>query len=283
MGEEKDTEKTLTARFLTLDRRWWFLLMIIMIILPVLNPLGLPMVTSEHTTIFKESIDTLVSGDLILVDMECGSAGYGECGLALEAFLKYWHQLPQDIYLVTFTTNVEGQALFLRAFDVAGGAQDKVYGVDWAELGYLGMDEVPYVNLANDPKFGVIDARGNDLNTLEIMQRFQTAQDVDRIYCFSDSGMISAYLVRNWHTPYNTPIYFSASGGIYSTTLAYYPQQIKAVLFGLTGAAELEFVTQNPGPAILSNDALTTVLTTMLIIVVLTNIVNFIQKGNEKG
>ncbi len=60
----------LLERFLSLDRRWIFLLMAVCILFPLLKPIGLPFSTDPAVEDLYEAIENLRPGDLVLISCD---------------------------------------------------------------------------------------------------------------------------------------------------------------------------------------------------------------------
>jgi hypothetical protein len=218
-------------------------------------------------------------GSLILMDMSFEPSTYPDCGYALEAIIKDLHTMTLKVVVVA--TMAQGVFQWQRALTAAGGPGKWQYGVDYVNIGYIGMSESGMASLGQNPKFKVTDFAGTNLNNLPIMNEFRSPADIKMVIIFALWGEGPDGWVRQWATPYGTPLYFVATGLLAPAIMAYYPGRAKAVLFGLRGGGEYEQLAKVPGAASAQLDAVSTTHITMIVLVIIGNIAYFIIRRRK--
>jgi hypothetical protein len=108
------------------------------------------------------------------------------------------------------------------------------------------------------------------------------ADDFDLVASITTSGDIAEGWVYQGYSQYNRPVIGGCLSMMTTSIKPYYDSgQILGLMDGIKGAADLEFLTGNPGDAIVSSDILSFSQTLVLIFIALGNIAYWIQKGGS--
>ena len=84
-------------------------LILLAMIVPALNPLGLPLLTGDMSKAWYNTVDALPEGSVILFDIGYGSGGYPSLG---PGNIAAFHQMfEKDLRVVIMATALEGSMM----------------------------------------------------------------------------------------------------------------------------------------------------------------------------
>ncbi|MEM2029633.1 MAG: hypothetical protein QXS05_09685 [Candidatus Bathyarchaeia archaeon] len=241
------------------------LLIIALIIVPIMSPLGIPLSISPRTLEaynYIENINKPECHAYIEVFYDLASRVELESGLA--AITKHLFSKGCKIVFGTiYAPAVVVFPIFMSASeDIFAG---KEYGKDYVYLGFIGGTEAALASIARSIK-GTLstDNYGNKLEDLPLLREVDGAKDFDIVVVVSAGADTFAYYVRQWYTPYNTPLIFVPQAIIAPMVEPYVSaKQAEAMVTGLRGGAEYELLVKRPKLGIAAMDAMS--LTHMLI------------------
>lgn len=234
-----------------IDSRVIYALLIIVLLLPLRNPIGLPISISKHTERSFAVLDTLKAGDIIIMDVGYSVSGAADVEPQTVAVLK--HLFEKGVRMIFVGNQTEGPMIterLVKPYEAAG----KQYGVDFVNLGYLAGGENAIAAYCQDLKKSYpVDFRGNPTSSLPLLQNVNSASDVKMFVFFTTQN--SDMYVRQV-TQYKIPLV----GGLINTIA---PQaepyvnagQLAGILVGLRGGAEYEMLMKAPGQGVASMDA----------------------------
>ncbi|MEX0974490.1 MAG: hypothetical protein WD024_03930 [Bacillota bacterium] len=233
------------------DSRVLYVLLVLALLIPMIKPLGLPLNVSDSTRISFEILDKLGPGDKVVFDF-----GYyvdGAPDVEPQAVALFDHLLGKGVKIICVSLKSHGPIIVDRLvapYEAAG----KMYGVDFANLGYVAGGETALAAYSADMKKTFPkDWRGNDTSTLPILEGVTSMSDVDLFVFYTDD---SAEVWVRQVSQYKVPII----AGLITVTA---PQaepflqsgQLAGILVGLRGAAEYELLMKKPGSAAAGMDA----------------------------
>ncbi len=278
----------------TLDRRWWYLLVIIFVVIPFLNPIHLPLKVSAYTQGAYNTIDALKPGDVVLVNFDVASSGYDEVKGAISSMIPHLFTKP-GVKIMFMTDQDQGYIYIQKAIAERGTLMPgktgfpwyelmgKQYLVDYVNLGYFPGTDKAVAALANDFRGNVRDKDfyGNDIGQWLDDAGVKTAADVDLVLTIDCGGAVS-YFVNYFYLNYKTPIVVSmisvsAAGAIVNLNA----KQVVAIVISTRGSAEYQALTGYYGMAYTSMDAFSVVQVLVVALVVLTNVAGYVTR--DKG
>jgi len=257
------------------DSRWLYVLLIVVILIPMVRPMGLPIKVGDATRKAYALLDGLQAGDTVVFDF-----GYyvdGAPDVEPIAVALFDHLFSKGVKIVCASFKNHGPMIIdqLTAPHVAAGKQ---YGVDFVNLGFLAGGETALAAWAADlhkafPK----DWKGNDTTTMPILQNINTMADFDMFIFYTDD---SAEVWVRQISQYKIPI---IAGQITVTAPQAEPflqsGQLSAILVGLRGAAEYEILTDMPGIAAAGMDAQSMAHLLIIGFILMGNAAYFIRKS----
>jgi len=262
------------------------LITIVLVIIPLFYPLGLPVPISEPARDFYKTIEALPSGGVVVVAFETEPSGWTDVKDATYAMMKEMYRKDLKVIYASFLPNSD--PVLQGAFSVVNAATfGKTYGTDWVYLGYISGEESAVAKFADDMQGTVsIDYKGTPISQLPIMQGLQTGKNVNLVIIETTGVSSHEKYVRQYNSRYGTALVEVVASGSSIGVIPYYPTIIKGYLAGASGGAMLEILTNSPGGAARITDIKNLALLFSVILIFLGNIsyygLKFTKKSEQK-
>ena len=240
-----------------IPEQYIYLGLAVVLVFPLLNPIGLPIPISTQSTTFYNAIDNLEPGDVVFFAFDAGSMTWMEQGLGAEVVMEHILSKP-GVKIVGATIGPEGPMFWeqtINKFDPSG--YDKEYGVDIVWLGFFAGGETSSAALAKDIKEATagVDYYGNNLDDLPLMEQVNNAEDFELLVVLSWGGTWEWWM-NQWQMPYGIKEYVIPLAGVVAAMEPYIQSgQVQAIINGARGAAEYELLKKEPGRAVAGMDA----------------------------
>jgi len=277
MGEEKES---IWAKMATVDRRIFYWILFIGLMVPFINPIGLPIAITPSSQDLYDRLTELEEGDVAVINISFGVSAWPECMPATVVCAKTI--LRQGADLIVWGSYQDVSMSWNELYSRVPDFKEKEYGEDYVYLGYYTGGEAVVSQIASDIRSVFPeDARGTDLDNIPMMEDVNTVEDITLVLS-GDTGDWCDYYIRQWNGPYGTPV---AEIGIAMQGSTYMPFYKSGVLFGMSvgsrGGAELETLIGEPGPATVTMDAINVSHLLVLGAIVLANIGYFATRGER--
>jgi hypothetical protein len=278
----------------TLDRRWWYAIVVVFVVVPLLNPIGLPLKVSGYTNEAYNTIKALKPNDVVLVNFDVASSGYDEVKGVISAMIPHLFTIP-GIKIMFMTDQDQGYIYIQKVLAERGTLmsgktefpwyqlEGKQYLVDYVNLGYFPGADKAVASLGADFRgtVGGKDFYKNDITQWMNDAGVQSASDIDLVITIDCGGAVS-YFVNYFYLPFGTPIVcamisVSAAGAITS----YNAQQVKAIVISTRGSAEYQYLSGYYGMALVSMDAFSFVQVLLVLLVIVTNVAWYFSKDKK--
>jgi hypothetical protein len=263
-----------------------YVLLIIVVLYPILNPIGLPIPRSQSTIDFYEALETVPDRGTVLIVNQMGSGTWGELGSGAIAINKYL--FSRDLRIVYLALGVDSPLVQDKISLATPALQKAEYGVDYVTLGYLTGSQVGMAAFATPPD-GIAsqfkkDYFGNDLSALPLMEEVKNINDFDLIVSYTSGSDANMGIVQQWVVPYGSKFIVAASGVLVPASMMYADAgQALGVLAGLRGCAEFEGISGYPGYATSAVDALSMYHVLVILAIIVGNILYFIRRASGEG
>lgn len=274
-------QKTIWDRLEDIPREVLYALLLVVFVIPLIRPLGLPVPISPNIRTWYQTVEALEPGDVVMIDF--GYSGGGEPELGPMAVAVYKHLFRQGgIKVITMSTSIEGPQLWDKAMAEVNpdSRYGTVYGVDYIHIGYIAGTETAMAAVGKDLRATTsTDYRGTPLDQYPIMDGIVDATSFDLLICYTTGGDQSEGWVRQWQTVYGTRYMCSVLAMMVPTMLPYQNAgQIISVTSGAQ-AGEMEGLVGVPARGIKSADVIT--LTHLLLIgyVLVGNVATLLKRG----
>jgi hypothetical protein len=231
----------------TLDRRWIFIFIAIAVTIPLLMERPAPTPSSPIVRDLYNAIDVLPPGSKVLLSLDYGPSTVPENDPMAHGIAR--HALSKDLKLYLMTIWATGPPLIANLMEVVvdGDFPDKVYGVDYMNLGYKVGNQGAIQALTSDFKGQYTSDVGRGatqpsrpIDQIAMMDGIRAIRDFDFIV-----GIGSGFPgLKEWVQFAGDPEDVPVGGGVTAVEAPllypYYPQQLSGLMGGLLGAAEYE-------------------------------------------
>ena len=261
------------ARLRDLDRRWIFIGVAVMVLIPLLWPLSLPLAISPASRQYHDTIEALEPGSIVLLSADFDPASAPELVPMLRATLV--HLLRKDIKIVSDCLWPGGPPLLEAALrDIAEGQFHKEYGVDYVNLGFKEGREAVMLSMGNSiPGTFPVDFRGQSVDEMPLMKQVKNLRSIDLLVNISAGYPGTKEWVQQTQSRFGLHI---VSGCTAVSAPEYYAylqaNQLEGLLGGMAGAAEYEMLADVPGSATKGMDAQSSVHLLIILCIVFGNL-----------
>jgi len=267
-------------RMQRIDRRVLYWILFVGLMIPFIRPIGLPIAIKSSTRDLYEELRQVEEGEVAVLSISSGVSAWAECLPSMVACMKVLVQ--QNAKIIGWTTFIDGPLTWDKIVSLVPGLEEYTYGEDYVWFGYFAGAETGVAQLASDIRsVFTADYYGTPIDELLIMKDVNDVHDI-RLVLSSDTGDACDYYIRQWHTPYGTPV---AEVGIAMQGSAYMPHYRAGILFGMSvgvrGGAEMEKLINEPGNATVSMDAINISHIMLVIVVVLSNVGYIMTRGKR--
>jgi len=249
---------------------------------PLANPLGLPVSIGRDSTSYYNYIEGIPDGSVIMVTFDYGISAMPELyPLTVATFHHLWSHNFKVIVVASWREGPMVMDIVLKEMKPAE-TYGKVYGEDWIELGWFAQQEVGMAALGKDISgtLPVDYIEKKPTTGFPIMQDVKTAEDIDLLVSFETGTPGLPEWVRQWGTPYGTPMIMGCIGVMVPEVAPYLQTgQLGALIPGLTASAEYEQILKHPGLATAGVDAISMSHLLVIVLVIIGNAAYFMSKS----
>jgi len=242
----------------TYDKRWVYVFLFIIVIGPLMRPIGMPISVSKLTMGYYDEINSLQEGDIVFDSWNMEFSGYMELKPGVLATHRMF--IEKGVKLCIAFGHFEGVAIPEVVFKELKSIMDQY---DYKELedyiiiGYVLPNEAAVAALAQDFQ-GVIrvDWKGRSIEGT-FLDEIENAGDFALINDYT-TGLATTFEIRHMVLTYGTPMAVNSIGVSVPGHLANLDAGlITSLLVTTRGGAELEYLIRAPGPGLKSMDAFT--------------------------
>jgi len=265
------------------DRRYIFLVIFVIVLFPLIWPLGLPIRVSKEVRGAYVAIDKIPPGSKVYFACDYDPGSMPELHPMTIAILN--HLFSHNVKVIGGCLWPGAPPLLEEAFNkVAVEKYGKKYGVDFVNLGYKEGREVVMVSIGRSiPSTFPADFYGTPVSKFPVMQGVNSLSDVAMIVNISAGYPGTKEWVQQVQSRYHVAI---ASGCTAVSAPEYYPYyqsgQLVGLLGGLAGAAEYEKLVGIPGTATRGMDAQSLGHLAIIVFIVLGNLFYLYLKKKGK-
>jgi hypothetical protein len=241
-------------RMLTIDRRWIFMLLTVVVVVVYILDLKVPVNVTEEVRTIYERIEGLNEGDVILLAMDYDPSTLAELHPMTYTLFKQCFRKKVKILVTALHQNGPGMAdQAIResiALHYEATGDSVVYGRDLVFLGYKPYPAIVINSLGQDFHISFpLDYYNTSIDSLPLTQRVNNLTQVAAIINISGTSATD-YWISYGAAAYNVPLAIGVTG-VMATD--YYPYlqsgRIFGLMGGLKGAAEYEQLADNVGSA----------------------------------
>ncbi|MBC8215179.1 MAG: hypothetical protein H8E64_01540 [Candidatus Marinimicrobia bacterium] len=266
-----------------MDRRWIFLIIALVVLLPLYFPIGLPIRPTDSTQTAYDAMDKLPPGSKVLVSFEYGPSTKPEIHPMTYAVLRHLFKKEQKVYITCLWP--DGQFMAEEAIDeIAIGEFNLNEGEDYVLLGFRpGNEAVVKGIVSNMRKLYSTDARGTLTDNIPMMKGVNKLADFDFIFTASAGYPGTVEWVQYGADPTGIPMSTGVTSIQVNEVMPYVQSgQVKGILAGMPGAAEYEALVGVPGIGTSGMDAQSIAHLVIVLFIVFGNAAYFIERQRQK-
>ena len=240
------------------DRRWIFLIIGLVVIIPLLYPLALPIRAGKDSKQVYDFVESLEPNSKILLSCEYGPSTKPEIHPMVTSLLNHLFSLNKGHKVYVVCLWPDGQFMAEEALEeVAVEKYGLTYGEDFVLLGFRPGAEAVVKGIVSDlRKLYTIDAKGTKLNDIPMMEGVSRFEDFDFLFSGSAGYPGTTEWVLFAADPTGVPMSTGTTSIQVNEMMPYVlGGQINGILAGMPGAAEYEALIEEPGIATSGMDA----------------------------
>lgn len=273
-----------------IDRKIIFIVLAIVIVIPLLKPIGLIGRASSHAVDVFNAVDAIPPGKPLMISIDFDPGSMPELYPMLTSILR--HAFAKDVKVIVLGLWLTGMGLGEQALTTISQEYNKVYGQDYVFLGWRSGVLPVILGMGEDIKKAFpTDYYGRSLDSLTMMNGIKNYRDIPFFITLSagDPGM------NTWIAYAQARYGLKMGAGTTAVSAAdAYPYlqtgQLTGLLGGMKGASEYEFLVGEKGytkafrPASQAMDSQSLAHLLLLILIILGNIGYFFtRKAAPKG
>lgn len=247
---DRSPESSFWHRIQRIPRHYIYLLLAGVVAWQLLFPIRLPVVPSSATKGVYDAIAAVPDDKLVVISTDWDASTEAETAPQTQAVMHACFQHRKRFAIMNLQPPM-GVKLANDLAEEAAREYGAEYGVDWCNWGYkYGYENVLMALGKNVPKAVGDDFYGKPVTELPMMEGVADIKDVGLVVIVTGLSAMTEMWIGLIQGPYGTPL-----ATAYTAVMApiYYPYldsgQMKGMLVGAKGAAELEVLVDRPGKA----------------------------------
>lgn len=267
----------------SIDRRWIFLIIAAVVIVPLIIPVGLPIRPTDTTKNVYDSIEKLPVGSKVLLSVEYSPSTRPENHPMTISILRHLFKNDHKVFITCLWP--DGQFMAQDAINqVAKQEFNKTYGIDYVFLGFRpGNEAVVKGIVSNLRKLYTVDVYQKKIDEIPLMKGINNFKDFDFLFSSSAGFPGTIEWVQYASDPTGIPMASGVTSIQVNEVMPYVQAgQMVGVLAGMPGAAEYEALINQKGTATSGMDAQSVAHLVIVLFIILGNVSFFIERNRSK-
>ena len=272
------------SQFGQLDRRWIFLIIALVVLLPLFFPIGLPIRATESTRQVWETVENLEPESKVLMSLEYGPSTKPELHPMAYGIIRHLLKNGHKIYITCLWPDGQFMAEDIIEKVIEKEFPHKFYGEDFVLLGFKpGNEAVIKGIVSNIRKLYTVDARGKSVNSIPMMKGVNQFKDFDFLFSASAGYPGTVEWVQYASDPTGVPMSTGTTSIQVNEVMPYVQGgQVKGILAGMPGAAEYEALIGIPGIGTSGMDAQSIAHVVIVLFIVFGNVAFFVERKKSQ-
>jgi len=267
----------------SIDRRWIFIIIAVVVIVPLMVPIGMPIRATDTSKDVYDAIESLPKGSRVLLSIEYSPSTKPENHPMTISMLRHLFRNDQKVYVTCLWP--DGQFMAQDALSqVAEDEFGKKYGEDYVLLGYRpGGEAVVKGIVSNIRKLYSVDSRQTKVDEIPMMDGITNFEDFVFLFSVSAGYPGTIEWVQYAADPTGVPMSSGVTSIQVNEVMPYVQSgQMVGVLAGMPGAAEYESLIGKKGSATSGMDAQSVAHLVIVLFIVLGNAAYFIERKRSR-
>lgn len=267
-----------------LDRRWIFLAIGLLVVVPILTGYHItPVRPSARARGFYDAIQKVPAGSTVLVSGDYDPGTIAENDPMLLAAVR--HLMSRNIKIIAVELYPGGPPLVDQALHRVGEEYKKRDGYDYVNLGYKSGNEVVMSQMGSSiPRTFPTDRSGTPVDRIPVMKGVENFEQIALLVNISAGYPGTKEWVQQIVSRYHVPM---VAGVTAVSAPEYYPYlqagQLQGLLGGMAGAAEYEVLVGHPALATSGMDAQSLAHVFIAFMIILGNLAALPQRSPAKN
>jgi hypothetical protein len=267
----------------SVDRRWIFMIIALVVMVPLIIPVGLPIRPTDTTKNVYDAIEELPTGSKVLLSVEYSPSTRPENHPMTISIMRHLFRNNHKVFITCLWP--DGQFMAQDAINqVAKNEFNKVYGEDYVFLGFRpGNEAVVKGIVSNLRKLYTVDVYQEKIQNIPLMEGIKNFKDFDFLFSSSAGFPGTIEWVQYASDPTGVPMATGVTSIQVNEVMPYVQAgQMVGVLAGMPGAAEYEALIGQKGTATSGMDAQSVAHLVIVLFIVLGNVAYFIERNRAK-
>jgi|TARA_B100001094_G_scaffold309861_1_gene343924 hypothetical protein len=275
----------LVLKLAKVDRRYIFLTIGLVVLIPLLYPLALPIRPGKDSQQVYDFVEALDDSSKVLLSCEYGPSTKPEIHPMVTSLLHHLFSLNKGHKVYVVCLWPDGQFMAEEALDeVAVERFGLTYGEDFVMLGFRPGAEAVVKGIVSDlRKLYTIDAKGTKIENIPMMKGINRFEDFDFLFSGSAGYPGTTEWVQFAADPTDVPMSTGTTSIQVNEMMPYVlGGQIKGILAGMPGAAEYEELIGVKGIGTSGMDAQSVAHFVIVLFIILGNLGYFIERKRSR-
>ena len=267
----------------SVDRRWIFMIIAVVVLVPLIIPMGLPIRPTDMTKNVYDAIEKLPTGSKVLLSIEYSPSTRPENHPMTISIMRHLFRNNHKVFITCLWP--DGQFMAQDAINqVAKNEFNKVYGEDYVFLGFRpGNEAVVKGIVSNLRKLYTVDVYQEKIENIPLMEGITNFKDFDFLFSSSAGFPGTIEWVQYASDPTGVPMATGVTSIQVNEVMPYVQAgQMVGVLAGMPGAAEYEALIGQKGSATSGMDAQSVAHLVIVLFIILGNVAYFIERNRAK-
>lgn len=272
------------GRLANIDRRVFYWILFVALMVPFLNPIGFPITISPNTQDLYDGVtgDEVGEGEVWILNFGYGVSAWSECHPAVTVCTKALFR--EGAKIIITGTHYDVELTYNKLRDTVPDFAEKEYGVDYVFAGYMTGGESVVAQLGSDiSSVFPQDHFGTPYDEIPMLEGIVDHADIDGVLT-SDTGDYGGHFMTQWQSAYGTKL---AEIGIAMNGSTDLPRWQAGNFFGVSvgsrGGAELEQLIGELGEATVAMDSISVSHLLLILAIIIGNIGVITEKLGGKN
>ena len=220
------------------DPRVVYAILLLVITVPILTHIVIAVPVSPTTLALYDFVEKLPPNSLVVESFDYATSVVPELHPQAIIFTQHLFLRPLKILIVALDSN--GPTLADAVLDTVN-KEGKIYGTDYANLGFIPNTATLIGMLSNIPQFLPFDTHGAPTANLPIIKEFPAAKEASLVITFDDDGSALQGYLQYWQGGFNVHVAVGATATVAPGFMPFYNSgQLVGILISIRAAAEYE-------------------------------------------
>jgi len=253
------------------DRRYIYVLLVILIVYPLVKPIGLPLAMSRETRQVFETVDALPPNSIVILSPDYSPGAEAELWPQTVAITH--HLMQKGHRIIALSLWADGVMYARRAMETLGPKYGYVNGVDYVIMPWVAGRDAAVSAMGRDLRSVYTqDFYGTPITQIPMYEDIRDIRDIALVVSYA-TGDDQDYYLQQLQAVYGTPVTGGCTAVSSPGRMPYIQSgQLSGFLSGLRGAAEYEVLVREPGLAAAGMDAQSLSHALVIVFIILGNL-----------